>query len=719
MGEQGGTDIASLGISIDGSSSKVAAKWPLARIQAAIQGKFAYDLSHECLEELVAAVDASAKVYREALEELRTQDPQKLAELQAMDGKSTYAGQLLTAKEAEALGFMEDWVVQNCRGLDDLMSSAEGAQNGLKNTIAPGSDWAKTPFNDCQAVPHGHPDRALHDVGCAKGGIVTDPGIKSAARVEEKAKSRQRPHDPEPPYHCLVDASRLGLVYHKVGALFDGLNYLLQKAECLWVDNKFARPSALGYSDVNVGVRTLGHISEVQLSVDAMFNVKMSVGHEHYETIRSVLAQQGIAGRDMDGVQRLILKELDRTDGADIQEMFQLEAEVEQGLLPAMEEANLLGVMSDHEVATVKKSLEASKLRPMLREITLACSSGDPARMEEALKTGNRMADERQALGLNCTLLCERLTVCEAQLGECRAWVQDLDATIEGVRTRTVGTCPADRVGILKAQVQATCTGGNITEKHPSVLKALACAADLERLSRSLELGAKADEVICRPVSEAEKSQPMISISVRDRAQEVRDEVHLMINKYPQILPDDDLNVIAANNVVAQLEALEEVCEQVERKFINCNVESLVYAQKLSGVLSQSALIQKLPLPQTRSIVACFMYTSKMLLELDSAAQALEQAIEASNVVEEQRLINLQKPPSRRIPAEDEAQGLIVHADLRRLLWAFETQMEAQITGSDVVDPANPIVFRAQNAIASARGISNRGRMTIPPLISA
>lgn len=698
--------IPGLGLQIDCESSRVSAKWPIERIRTLVWAKFDYDLEG-CLEELVGAVEASAVAYRGALEKLQANEPDKLLELQAMDGMSMYEGQLLTAKQADEKGLMEDWVCQESGGLEGLMESAHSAQKGLKNAVAPGSPWASKDLNDPKEVPHGHPDREVKDVGCAKGGVATDPGIKGKARIEEKATSRQKPHDVEPPYHQLVDVSRLGLVYETVTALFNGLNMLLQKADVLWVDNKFKRPSALGYSDVNVGVRTNGHISEVQLSVGAMFEVKMTVGHVHYETIRSLLAQKGVSGRDMDAVQRLILKELDRTDGAQLEEQNHLEAEAEATLLPVIQEANSKGALSQSEMDAIKKTLAASKLRPLIKELNSACRCGDPDTLEDVITRIKSMAENRKELGLDNSIISERLAVAEARLLEVRAWVRDLDATLDGVCMRTIGTCPSDRVVLLRGQAEATCRGGDISEKHPSVLKAMSVAAELDQIAKSLQLGAKADEVICRPCSAEEQNASSISTCIRDRAQDLRDEVNCLVNRYPRVLPDDDNNVVVASTVIAQLEALQDIAKLVEDKFRYANKELLILTIENAASLSQSAMILKLPLPNIRNISACFHNTSEMLLDLANKAMALEDAIEASNALEEQHRIAKKRTASS---LDDEIQR--VNADLRRLLWAIETQQEAWISGNDAVDSENPIVVRAKDATANARSIWKRGRNT-------
>ena len=60
---------------------------------------------------------------------------------------------------------------QSRRGLDALLSDAEIAQKALADLFA----------------------------GLSKGGLVVNPGVKSRARIEEKARSRQKDNS-SPPY---------------------------------------------------------------------------------------------------------------------------------------------------------------------------------------------------------------------------------------------------------------------------------------------------------------------------------------------------------------------------------------------------------------------------------------------------------------------------------------------------------------------------------------
>merc|ERR1711937_1024913 len=107
-----------------------------------------------------------------------------------------------------------------------------------------------------------------------------------------------------PPYHQIVDVCRMGVTYDSVDALLVGFKVFTEQkqgVEICWIDNKFRSPSALGYSDMNIGVRlqvlpSKSHICEVQFSLKAMFDAKMGSGHKYYEDLRSALASLEVPG---------------------------------------------------------------------------------------------------------------------------------------------------------------------------------------------------------------------------------------------------------------------------------------------------------------------------------------------------------------------------------------------------------------------------------------
>lgn len=203
--------------------------------------------------------------------------------------------------------------------LPQVRRAAVLAQKKLKALIVgkESKEWTDAVLNDPNAVPLGDPQREVRDVGVVVGGVATDPGIKGAARIDEKAKSRNA----EAPNYCqIIDICRVGMNFATVDSLLACVQQLVAKADICWLDNKFRTPSALGYQDVNIGVRiTLpgekSHICEVQLSLDAMFAAKMDTGHALYEKMRSSLADLNVPAPMQDPLLRTIISMLDQVEG--------------------------------------------------------------------------------------------------------------------------------------------------------------------------------------------------------------------------------------------------------------------------------------------------------------------------------------------------------------------------------------------------------------------
>ena len=62
----------------------------------------------------------------------------------------------------------------------------------------------------------------------------------------EKAQTRQRAYQPEPPCHELVDIARLGIVFDTGRFILSAFQALRKSFDCVWVENKFRAPTVLG-----------------------------------------------------------------------------------------------------------------------------------------------------------------------------------------------------------------------------------------------------------------------------------------------------------------------------------------------------------------------------------------------------------------------------------------------------------------------------------------
>lgn len=325
------------------ADAQVEPEWPFERIQAAIKLEYGYTLTLEELGKLVPAIAKSCEMYGNAWEQAKDPDCKDyLEDLLQRESLSLFADPSSTSRFKDVLlsstignrrGLSPVWVIQDATGLKQVMSDAADAQLHLKGHLVPSAEWGHAVLNDVDEVPQGHAKRT-HITGSSdpvSNGACYDPGIKGRSRVEEKARSRMREFDTEPPVGSLVDISRLGIVFEQIEHLQSTLEWILEHSDVAWMDNKFRNPSCLGYRDVNIGIRQLVtpsggpdkervHVTELQLLLKGLYDLKQSDGHKFYEVIRSIFASCQVKYKDVDNIQRLIVRMLDCTAHQEISE---------------------------------------------------------------------------------------------------------------------------------------------------------------------------------------------------------------------------------------------------------------------------------------------------------------------------------------------------------------------------------------------------------------
>lgn len=287
-----------------------------------------YKIEETALAELVECVDASAEAYGKVDRILQQAEPSTMTMLSTFKSMSVFEGKLMQEDKARAANLKPDWAMQYSRNFEQLMEHAAVAQHLLKETVAPGSEWAATDMNNREKFPLDDPRRMLKNgTHLSQGGIAFDPGIKGKDRVDEKAQSRNRNKKKPPAYYehwHLVDLARLGITFNTADDLLASLHKWLDTGLVCWLDNKFHHPSAVGYADVNLGIQfvvgeehgfTFKHVCEVQLLLAPVVAFKMGEGHRYYECMREVLADSGVKNQHQQAVQQLILKTMDHTAG--------------------------------------------------------------------------------------------------------------------------------------------------------------------------------------------------------------------------------------------------------------------------------------------------------------------------------------------------------------------------------------------------------------------
>jgi hypothetical protein len=113
--------------------------------------------------------------------------------------------------------------------------------------------------------------------------------------VPEKLKSMERARDKiaiefEGDASKLFDISRSTIVYDSISDLYLGLQKIDSSVEVVRIKDRFVKPTSVGYRDILLNIRQPnGHITELQLAISEILEVKDGEGHKLYEQIRKII----------------------------------------------------------------------------------------------------------------------------------------------------------------------------------------------------------------------------------------------------------------------------------------------------------------------------------------------------------------------------------------------------------------------------------------------
>jgi hypothetical protein len=136
---------------------------------------------------------------------------------------------------------------------------------------------------------------------CKSTALLTDAqpyfvGVKSKHRAEEKIA-----HELDGQVERITDLARATIVANDVASLVSIYETLEREITIVKVKNRFKKPVASGYRDLNLLVRLpkTNLIAEIQLHLKAIADVKNGPEHDLYEKIQKVERQALIEGRDL------------------------------------------------------------------------------------------------------------------------------------------------------------------------------------------------------------------------------------------------------------------------------------------------------------------------------------------------------------------------------------------------------------------------------------
>lgn len=188
----------------------------------------------------------------------------------------------------------------------DLMRVAAAAQDELRLKFAPSSEWVAVPGKSGQ---HECTTSAYAD-------LIRDPGIKTEERVRQKANVKYR-QLLDRRFMRVRDISRMAFTHNTLESLLLSLDRIRKEFKVVEIENRFAKPTAMGWRDVVVLIEmpvqkfvTL-HIVEIQMSHRALVDARQSL-HKHWRVVRELLPGTCmVTAGDMDEVQDIILCELE------------------------------------------------------------------------------------------------------------------------------------------------------------------------------------------------------------------------------------------------------------------------------------------------------------------------------------------------------------------------------------------------------------------------
>jgi hypothetical protein len=328
----------------------VSAEWPFVRVQNEVEFAYGFKLSIDDLVKLVPILDGLVDVYSQGVRIIKGSNAGKMqdfAPLRDAPSKVLSHGKLRVVQEAYAIG--ADWLHHDSEGYPEVTEDAILAQEDLKEAVAPGNTWAETPMNDPSIVPYNSKSRLLRNVGMSEGGMAFDPGVEPPDVVEDRAVTKQRPHElAGPAYRSLLDLSRVYLMFDTVEAILGCLERIEKEFNVVSIDNGFHHPDPDGYPMIRVLVRLplrsgRSFVAQLQLHHAKLYERKEEAKDE-YAKLREVMALAS-PPEHADGVLRLVMEQLSTTRGKcryDTVEGLATAAELEQTEVGAPEQKRRL-----------------------------------------------------------------------------------------------------------------------------------------------------------------------------------------------------------------------------------------------------------------------------------------------------------------------------------------------------------------------------------------
>lgn len=217
------------------------------------------DDSHE--EGVVVQADNGTK-YNVRWQDLVTTHERPKAKQAARENPKAMVDWLLDGERTDNLKTIDkNQLVQPSGDLDELYRLAEEARGGFKAFM----------------------EKAQEATGAKR--LMSRPVLKSRERVLEKMHD-----DKAPDASKIYDFDGHTLIYDDLAGVARGLKYFMDQGATVRIKNNYAKPSPLGYRDININIKLPnGMLSEIQLNTEAFMEAKEGIGHYFYEVFRETL----------------------------------------------------------------------------------------------------------------------------------------------------------------------------------------------------------------------------------------------------------------------------------------------------------------------------------------------------------------------------------------------------------------------------------------------
>jgi hypothetical protein len=324
--------------------------------------------------------------------------------------------------DSNQVGFTNEQITQfEDISLNELLVDAQEAQTALREMLASTACWepliTKTPKAKEEAgieasppavqekddVPRGPAFAALQKKvaelpsqdgstrlgyklsGDKEGAVVKHAGLVSATcrvytrdEVEAHVIAIERPHHGTPPYHAIVDAIKLDIVYDSASKLLAALQEVLacKAFTVATVDNLFHHPLAMGHACVLVRVKVpvkggREHVATIRLLLKELEDLLEAGIPDLEDRIDSVLVtcaeRSRITLTQQQALHRWILQLLDRTEGIELSELEYTRKELARAEA-AQERAGASDLILKDRTACLRKYIAALERRQFTRD---------------------------------------------------------------------------------------------------------------------------------------------------------------------------------------------------------------------------------------------------------------------------------------------------------------------------------------------------------------